>query len=161
MSIQEPQQEWNDWLDRHASRLLLFARQQTGCAHDAEDVLQEALVESWRRAGGRPELPLVFKTIRRRAIDLGRSKRRRADRESRQEMPELFTITPGEGDTTALLEKEVSLLPAPQREVLTLKFWGGLTFAEIAEALEIPQGTAASRYRLAMESLRQTLTALI
>ena len=43
--------------------------------------------------------------------------------------------------------------------MLTLKFWGGLTFAEVAETLDIPPGTAASRYRLALETLRETLTA--
>ncbi len=161
MAILEPQQDWTAWLDEHAARLLLFARQQTGCAHDAEDVLQEALVESWRRAGGRPELALVFKTIRRRAIDLGRSNRRRAVRENGQELPELFTALPGEADTVEMLGKEMMRLPDAQREVLTLKFWGGLTFAEIADTLEIPQGTAASRYRLALESLRQTITTLI
>ena len=42
--------------------------------------------------------------------------------------------------------------------MLTLKFWGGLTFAEVATALDIPPGTAASRYRLALDSLRHILT---
>ena len=43
------------------------------------------------------------------------------------------------------------------REVVTLKTWGGLTFAEIAEALEIPANTAASRYRYGLEELRKAL----
>ncbi len=51
-------------------------------------------------------------------------------------------------------------LPDAQRDVLTLKFWGGLTFAEIATTLDIPQGTAASRYRLALASLKQSISAL-
>ena len=57
-----------------------------------------------------------------------------------------------------MLERELRRLPPDQREVLILKFWGGLTFAQVAEALDIPQGTAASRYRLALEALRQPLT---
>ena len=41
------------------------------------------------------------------------------------------------------------------REVITLKIWGGLTFAEIAEALELNPHTAASRYRYGLEELRK------
>ena len=48
-------------------------------------------------------------------------------------------------------------LQANYREVVTLKTWGGLTFAEIAEALEIPANTAASRYRYGLEELRRAL----
>jgi RNA polymerase sigma-70 factor (ECF subfamily) len=156
MASRSTEQDWNDWLAENASRFLLFARQQTRCGQDAEDVLQESLVETWKRMGGRPEPALVYATIRRRAIDLGRRSERRARRE--QAGSELFTTSPEDEETTRLLEKELLRLPLPQREVLTLKFWGGLTFAEVAVALDIPAGTAASRYRLALESLRQTLT---
>lgn len=157
MASRSTEQDWNEWLAENASRFLLFARQQTRCGQDAEDVLQEALVETWKRAGGRPESPLVYATIRRRAIDLSRRSERRARREqSGQE--ELFSPSPEEEEATRLLEKELHRLPPAQKEVLILKFWGGLTFAEVAVALEIPPGTAASRYRLALDSLRQTLT---
>jgi RNA polymerase sigma-70 factor (ECF subfamily) len=152
------QSDWNDWLAEHAGRFLLFARQQTCCGHDAEDVLQEALVESWKRTGGRPDNALVYATIRRRAIDLARRANRRSAREQASESPEFFSGPPEDGEMTALLEREIRKLPDQQREVLTLKFWGGLTFAEVAVALQIPQGTAASRYRLALESLRHTLS---
>jgi RNA polymerase sigma-70 factor (ECF subfamily) len=46
-------------------------------------------------------------------------------------------------------------LPEIYQEVVTLKIWGGLTFAAIAEALEIPANTAASRYRYGIEHLRK------
>jgi RNA polymerase sigma-70 factor (ECF subfamily) len=49
----------------------------------------------------------------------------------------------------------MSHLPAIYREVVTLKVWSGLTFAEIAEALEIPANTAASRYRYGLVELRR------
>jgi RNA polymerase sigma-70 factor (ECF subfamily) len=51
----------------------------------------------------------------------------------------------------------MSKLHENYREVVTLKTWGGLTFAEIAEALEIPANTAASRYRYGLEELRKAL----
>jgi RNA polymerase sigma-70 factor (ECF subfamily) len=46
-------------------------------------------------------------------------------------------------------------LPDIYREVVTLKVWGELTFAEIAESLDIPANTAASRYRYGLEELRK------
>jgi RNA polymerase sigma-70 factor (ECF subfamily) len=48
----------------------------------------------------------------------------------------------------------MSHLPEIYRQVVTLKVWGGLTFGEIAEALEIPANTAASRYRNGLIELR-------
>ena len=49
----------------------------------------------------------------------------------------------------------IDLLPREQREVLVMKIWNELTFAEIGEALEISQNTAASRYRYALASLKK------
>jgi RNA polymerase sigma-70 factor (ECF subfamily) len=56
-----------------------------------------------------------------------------------------------------LIQEAMSKLQEVYREVVTLKTWGGLTFAEIAEALEIPANTAASRYRYGLEELRKAL----
>lgn len=164
MPSQPPTSEWNSWLAENAGRFLLFARQQTRCGQDAEDVLQESLVETWKRAGGKPEAALVFATIRRRAIDLGRRTDRRTQRELATEEPSpQFTIRMADDKAFALheLERALKHLPQAQREVLTLKFWGGLTFVEVAATLDIPQGTAASRYRMALEALRQTLTPVL
>ena len=47
-----------------------------------------------------------------------------------------------------------------QRAVAHLKLWGGLTFEEIAAALEIPPNTAASRYRYALDKMRGRLRPL-
>ena len=51
-------------------------------------------------------------------------------------------------------------LPAEQRAVVHLKLWEGLTFEEIAAALEIPPNTAASRYRYGLDKLRDRLRPL-
>jgi RNA polymerase sigma-70 factor (ECF subfamily) len=48
-------------------------------------------------------------------------------------------------------------LPPEQREVLHLKVYEQMTFAQIATALNIPPNTAASRYRYAMDKLRKAL----
>jgi len=152
--------EWDQWLARHAQKLLLFARQQSYCDADACDLVQEAVVESWRRGpdGLPPPLALVFATIRRRAIDLARRENRRAIRETatQQEAPvDWFDSGVEDRERDRLLQIAMSTLPEIQREVIILKVWGELTFAEIAEVLEIPPNTASSRYRYGLTELRK------
>ena len=48
----------------------------------------------------------------------------------------------------------ISELPQEQQQVLRLRFFENMTFAEIAESVQIPIGTALSRMRLALERLR-------
>ena len=150
--------DWCEFLDSHAAKLLLYARQQTRTEADAEDVLQEALLESWRHANsGAPPLPLVFATIRRRAIDAARSAERRARREQTSEPEPWFAPEIEPRETQRLLEDAVKNLTPIYREVVTLKVWGKLTFQEIAETIGVPLNTAASRYRYALEELRGSL----
>ncbi len=155
--------EWPPWLEQHAPRLLLFARQQTRSEADAQDVVQEAVVECWQRQtdGAPPAAGMVFATIRRRAIDRGRSADRRIVREAvaAREIPEAWFDGGVEAqEQSRLIQAAMSKLPEPYREVVTLKVWGELTFAEIAAALEIPANTAASRYRYGLAELRKLTT---
>ncbi len=155
--------EWRDWLRQNGSRFLLYARQQTRSESDAEDVLQDSIVEAWQRAEGVPQDALVFATIRRRAIDLARSTDRRSAREEEHGEPELqhFSSDVEQRETQRLLENAVNALPPNYREVVSLKVWGGLTFAQIAETTGVPLNTAASRYRYALEELRTNLKGVL
>ncbi len=62
--------------------------------------------------------------------------------------------------TRKALAVALEALPAEQKAVLVLKVWEGLTFAEIAEVLDISANTAASRYRYALDKLRAGLRPL-
>ena len=151
---------WERWLEEHASRLLLFARQQTRVEADVQDIVQESVIEAWRRRKlPQPrEVALVFATIRRRAVDLARSTDRRATREAhtlQETAVHWFDSTAEDRERTRLIEQAMRSLPEIYREAVTLKIWGGLTFAEIAEALQIPANTAASRYRYGIDELRK------
>jgi RNA polymerase sigma-70 factor (ECF subfamily) len=150
----------------------MFARQQTRTESDAEDVLQDAMVRLWRsglvelREDGinEPSLPAAFTQIRRAAIDQARKNIRRANREERaMEMDEYsdivwFDSTLEKDERSSQIETALKTLPDYYKEVVVLKIWGELTFEEIAETLDIPMNTAASRYRYALEKLRRTLT---
>jgi RNA polymerase sigma-70 factor (ECF subfamily) len=152
--------DWEQWLDQYAPALLLFARQQTSSDANAQDLVQEAVVESWRRQRNSqpPPLPLVYATIRRRAIDLARRDDRRAERETASQLDGpicWFDGAPDDGERGMLIQKVMNQLPEIYRDVVTLKIWGGLTFREIGEALEISANTAASRYRYGLTALRK------
>jgi RNA polymerase sigma-70 factor (ECF subfamily) len=152
--------DWEQWLAQHAPGLLLFARQQAGCEADAQDLVQEAVVEFWRRQsqGAPPALGWVYATIRHRAIDLARHEGRRAQRETTAHLdgpPCWFDSGVDERERNLLIQKAMSQLPDMYRDVVTLKVWSGLTFREIGEALEIPANTAASRYRYGLMELRK------
>jgi len=154
------QAEWQQWLDEYAAKFLLFARQQAPREADAQDLVQEAVLEAAQRLDAQrpPPAPLVFSTIRRRAIDLARRQARRSNRElaaSDQATELWFDTSVDERERAKLIQDAMSKLPEMFREVITLKIWGGLTFAEIGEALGIPANTAASRYRYAVEELRK------
>jgi RNA polymerase sigma-70 factor, ECF subfamily len=62
-----------------------------------------------------------------------------------------------EDESQRALVAALDLLPNEQLEVLVMKIWNDLTFAEIASALEISQNTAASRYRYALATLKKNL----
>jgi RNA polymerase sigma-70 factor (ECF subfamily) len=151
--------DWRRWVEENTPRLLLFARQKARSEADAQDLLQEAVVECWtRQADGRPpDLALVFATIRRRAIDQARREDRRSERESVSVDPQDYWLEPAmeQREMQQVLKSAMSQLPEIYREVVTLKIWGGLTFGEIATALEVPANTAASRYRYGLEELRR------
>jgi RNA polymerase sigma-70 factor (ECF subfamily) len=150
---------WNDWLGKHGPQLLLFARSQTRCEADAEDLLQEAVVESSGKSEGNPpDLPLVYTTLRRRAIDLARKTDRRTTREEvTTERSEdcWFDDTIEQKETAWLIDRAIKNMPEKFREVVMLKIWSELTFAQIAQTLDIPLNTAASRYRYGLEILKR------
>jgi len=154
------QAQWRRWLDDHAPRFLLFARQKSRSEADAQDLVQEAIVEAVQRGGNHqpPPLSLVFATIQRRAIDWSRRDDRRAAREQSSIAPESgawFDTSVEDRERARLVQDAMNKLPEIYREVVTLKVWGELTFAQIAEVLEISANTAASRYRYGLGELRK------
>ena len=153
-------ENWKTRFSELAPGLVLFARQWVRSQADAEDVVQEAFVRFWRRDHNIDNRPLLYAAVRSAALDLIRRAGRRARRENEVYSgmaqfsdPQFETID----DSQGVLATSIDRLPHEQREVLVMKIWNELTFAEIAEALEISQNTAASRYRYALAALKKDL----
>ena len=169
---QPAQSEWRDWLSAHGPKLLLFARQQARSHEDAEDILQDAVVKLVDKVnkgefvgGSDAWQAYIYTTIRRLAIDLSRRTDRRKKREDVVSSDAAddtghhpwFEGDSSDGEIRNQLEAKLKSLPPKFAEVIVMKIWGEKTFAEIGEALEISQNTAASRYRYGLEALKKSL----
>lgn len=158
---------WKQWLAENGPRLLLFARGWSNSREDAEDLVQEAILRMWHHQGAHnqgvpPDLPLVFSTIRFCGLNHHRSETRRKKREESiiylNDFQDVWLDPLLEEDEEAMiLRNAVQNLSQKLREVVVMKFWGGLTFFQIAETLAISPNTAASRYRYALEQLAHEL----
>jgi len=152
-----------DLFDLTASRSLRFAATLTRNQHDAEDAVQAAMVRVALHPGklARADHPWAYllRIVRNEALKI--NLKRRND--------QVLTLMNEQGDEPALdladarrfVQKAVEQLPAAQSEVVVLKVWEGLTFAEIAEVLGESPNTAASRYRYALQKLTLTLQPLV
>ncbi|HKU36910.1 MAG TPA: sigma-70 family RNA polymerase sigma factor [Polyangiales bacterium] len=149
--------------DRHSGVMLALGLRIVGVRREAEDLLHDVFLEAWRHAGDYDPKRGSVKTwlllrMRSRCLD-----RVRSHGFSRVEPLESEPVRQGTVERTerkldgarayALLEK----LPPAQREVLELGYFEGLSFSEIASALNIPIGTVKSRVSAAMEKLREDL----
>ena len=150
--------------DAHAPALYRFLLSLTGSEADTRDLLQDLFVKLVRQPAPVLTDPQawLFRAARNRFIDLVRRKaprrgvlsRYEADLESGSHQD---STPPAAPDPTLAVAHALAGLPEKQRAVVHLKIWENLTFARIAEILDIPANTAASRYRYAMDRLRQTL----
>jgi RNA polymerase sigma-70 factor (ECF subfamily) len=154
--------------DNHAQALFAFLLNLTRNEEDTHDVLQEVFIKLARQSGlldgVRDERAFLIRLAHNAAIDL---MRRRGTREKRHEQfgaesatPFAPTDDPDETTFRTALSAALTELPADQRAVVHLKLWEGLTFEQIAAALDIPPNTAASRYRYALDKLRERLRPL-
>jgi RNA polymerase sigma-70 factor, ECF subfamily len=135
----------------------------------SEEVLQEVFWQIWREATrydpqrGSPEAWLVMRA-KTRAIDRLRAIRRRAKTfvasadEAVASAPGQPTENPGVvAERRGLVQSALDGLPEPQRRVVELAFFEGLTQSEIASRLGEPLGTVKTRARLALERLRSLM----
>jgi RNA polymerase sigma-70 factor, ECF subfamily len=156
---------WQRVLSQCGDGLYLYARQLCGNNADAADVVQEAFLRVWRKHANNgvtePDLPaLCYAAVRYAVLDRQRQMARRRRREITAgeclyEQPSLFQSSLEQAEERAELEAAISALPVDQREVVTLKIWGELTFQEIAAVTGESGNTVASRYRLALAALRK------
>ena len=159
--------EWQNLLAQCRGSLFMLARQYLHHPQEAEDALQEGVIRFWR---SRPRVhdgrAFLYACVRSAAIDARRANLTRRRHEhwagmdaAREAIATPLLAAPAERDERRRqIEEALRSLSEEQREVLVMKIWGDLTFAQIAAALHISQNTAASRYRYGLEHLQKVLS---
>ncbi len=165
-----PPVDWETWLDANGARLFLYARQQTFSRSDAEDVLQNALLQLVRtvecgdfRGDSSQWLAYALSAIRHLAVDEARRQlTRRNYRESF--LPDDQTDNPwlhssiDDDINRRHVEGVLQSLPSDYAEVLILRIWEELSFQQIARVTGENLSMINSRYRRALELFRKKLS---
>jgi RNA polymerase sigma-70 factor, ECF subfamily len=153
-------------LERHSDAAFSLAYRICGRRSLAEDIAQEAFLSVWRSGARYDRARGSVRTwtlgiVHNRAVDAlrrsGVHDRRRASDEGIAE-----TLQAPERTDAQALDKAVSQeirgalgeLPAEQRRVIELAYFGGFTHVEIASMLDTPVGTVKGRMRLGLNKLR-------
>ncbi len=158
-----------EWVREHgaAVRGYLFAMIRVAAA--ADDLTQEVFLRAWQgreayREQGRVRAYL-FRIADRLACDHGRRRQREvtvSDEQWKEIQPHAGQDEPlgqlAQAEAVAKLDDALAELTAVQQRVLFLRYYGRLSFTEIAETLGCPLNTALSHCRRALESLRKQLT---
>jgi RNA polymerase sigma-70 factor (ECF subfamily) len=141
-------------------------------AQIAEDMVQEIFLRIWRKPQSYVPQRGRFSTwltsvTRNRAVDEIRSRGRRFRYESAspEEQEREFAgpesddpaLTAELSDQRRLILAALSGIPAEQRQIIEMAYFGGLTQQEIAHRLSQPLGTVKTRIRLGMQKLRAAL----
>jgi RNA polymerase sigma factor (sigma-70 family) len=151
MSHQD-QVEFTLWLRENQSAFLKAAKVICFDTQNAEDVLQEALADVYKRWSKireheNPEGYLMRVMVSKHADMRRKWLRKQEDRETSWDLAEnIRDIADQTDDVTQRLLVQAALksLSAIQRAVLVLIYEHGMVLREVAEVLQIPMGTAAS-----------------
>lgn len=131
----------------------------------SEEVLQEVFLDVWQSAGsfapnkgqGRS---WVLTIAHRRAVDRVRSSQASADRDTKAGLRDLSTPQENVDDQVELriesrrVARALAALPDPQREAITLAYFGGYSQSEVAALVGAPLGTVKTRMRDGLSRLR-------
>lgn len=150
---------WESPIGRVVGRLL-------GTRAEVEDVCQEVFLRVLRAKDRYQESGAFSTWLYRIALNLARDTLRRRKRWSWLSLAEVEVESPAAGASESIDRRELgqqvelalAALPDKLREVLVLKHFGQLTFAEIAIVTALPTSTVKSRVQNALERLRGELS---
>ena len=164
----------SEFYSRHGGRLKSVIGNVVHEEGDADDVLQDILLQIWHEADHySPKagklLGWVVTLARRRAID--RLRRKQAYCRAKERYQEHLNEQPANGasenhssgdeisrsDLRKFLHKRLNVLPQHQREALELAFFAGMSHREIAAVTRAPLGTVKTRLELGLQKLTQSL----
>jgi RNA polymerase sigma factor (sigma-70 family) len=168
------QEAFRGLFGRYAPTAKALALRVVRQSHLAEEIVQEAFMALWRNPDGYDQQRGSVKSwlmgmVHHRAVDFVRREeahRRRAE----QSIPDALETEPDPADQVveevgaplerAAVRSALDELPAEQRQVIELMYFGGRSQSQIAADLDLPLGTVKSRTLLGMRRLRGALTGM-
>jgi RNA polymerase sigma factor (sigma-70 family) len=156
--------------ERHANAVYAHCFRRTASWSMAEDLTSAVFTEAWRK---RKDVPLSGESILPWLLAVANNVTRNAERSLRRHRRLVASLPPPElvpdiaedaarraDSDRAMRTLRVALqdLGAPEREVLELCDWAGLSYAEAAVALGVPIGTVRSRLSRARQHLRDRVS---
>jgi RNA polymerase sigma-70 factor, ECF subfamily len=156
--------------DRFAPGLYSLVLKMTGDSVEAQDVLQDAFAQIWRKAetfDRRRSAPFTWAVMvtRNRCIDRLRLRARyarlaeRAAAEPAPQSDDRSVEEAGLREERARVRAALAEVSTEQREAIELAFFNDLTHEQIAERLGAPLGTIKARIRRGLLKLRELLSA--
>ena len=156
--------------DRYGRRVFALAARILNDPISSEEITQDVFLSIWRRwasynAAKGKFTTWLFGIAHNRTIDELRKRRRDKSRYS-DDIDDHLNIASNSisPDDSAVVQSEYAMvrevldtLPPPQRTVIVLSYFHGLTQVEIAEKLDQPLGTVKTRMRLGLKKLRTAL----
>lgn len=161
-------------VEKYQTKVYNLALRMSGSEDDAFDLSQEAFLRAWRNLGSfqfeSSFSTWLFRLSSNICLDYLRAKKRRAavsltvvsdeDEETQLDLPDAGP-TPEEAALAAedrrILMQAINSLPADQRQIITLRAINDLSYSQIAEILQIQEGTVKSRLSRARTALRNKL----
>jgi RNA polymerase sigma-70 factor (ECF subfamily) len=156
---------FNELVRIHAQGVMNVIYRMCGDAQVAEDAAQETFIQAWLHLSTyRPQTSLRS-WLYRIAVNAATDMLRKEKRILPNALEDLHLQDPQLGpealffqeERTTLVKKAILSLPDASRVVLVMREYEGMSYHEIAEALDIPVGTVMSRLNYARKSLRDKL----
>lgn len=152
---------------RHAGAVFALAKRLLADATLAEEIVQEVFLRIWNQPEkfdperGSLRSYLLAQTHG-RSVDVLRSessRRAREERDVRRTAERGYDLEHEVVDLTVAerIKDALQALPEGEREAITLAYFGGQTYREVADLLDQPEGTVKSRIRSGLKRLRTEL----
>lgn len=147
--------------EAYARPLYSYALAIAGTSQDAEDAAQTLLCKLLRNPSLLEKIDrlqsYLYRGVRNEALDLCKSRKKEVFLDGDALFEEIFAAGDSAVENRVLLRQAIGKLRPDQREVIVLKTWIDMSFREIADLVGASQNTVQSRYRYALEKLKEAL----
>ena len=149
-------------VEKYQRQAISHATAILGSREDALDAAQEAFIDAFKALkqfdSSRPFYPWFYVLLRNRCFKLAARKR---ETESIDETVIVAPNSTAQSERILALENALRSLDMEDREIVTLKYFDGLSYNELAERLQIPKGTVMSRLFHARKKLQAKLERVV